>query len=285
MNRKEALKTMAITAGMLPFSGELLAQKKVAATKSRINHSVCKWCFPDHSVAELADFAARIGMGSVELLRENEWPVVIERGLTCAIGYASEVPLNKGFNDPSLHEKLKKDYEYSIPRAADHGLTQVISFSGNRNGISDEEGMENCARGLEPVVKIAEKHNIIVAMELLNSKVNHKDYQADKTEWMVELVDKVGSPNFKILYDIYHMQVQEGDIIATIKKYSDYISHYHTAGVPGRHELNTEQELQYPAIMRAIADSGYTGFVGHEFVPTGNNPLHSLEEAVKVCSI
>ena len=276
---------MAATAAALPFSKSLFDKSESNPVASRINHSVCKWCFPDYSVAELADFAARIGMGSVELLRENEWPVVIERGLTCAIGYASTVPLNKGFNDPSLHEKLKKEYEAAIPKAADHGLTQVISFSGNRNGISDEVGMENCARGLEPVIKIAEKYNIVVSMELLNSKINHPDYQADKTEWMVELVDKVGSPNFKILYDIYHMQVQEGDIIATIQKYADYIGHYHTAGVPGRHELNEEQELQYPAIMKAIVNTGYTGFVGHEFIPSSDNKLQSLEQAVKVCSV
>jgi hydroxypyruvate isomerase len=224
-------------------------------------------------------------MGSVELLGVDEWPIVIEKGLTCAIGYGSSVGLSRGFNDPSLHATLLKDYSTSFPQAREHGIKQLICFSGNRNGISDEEGLENCARGLEPVVKLAEKNNIILSMELLNSKRDHKDYQCDQTEWGVALVDKVGSPNFKLLYDIYHMQVQEGNVIDTIRKYKDYIGHYHTAGVPGRHELDENQELQYPAIMNAIVETGYSGFIGHEFIPSKNDPLKSLEEAVKVCSV
>lgn len=287
MNRKDALKTLA-AAGLLPFSGPLISRKMMpglAVAAGKINHSVCKWCFPDYSVEELADFAGRIGMGSVELLQPDDWPVIVRKGLTCAIGFGTEVGLNRGFNDPSLHDKLLSDYSVSIPKAAEYGIPQVICFSGNRNGITDETGLENCARGLEPVIKLAEKHDVIVSMEYLNSLRDHKDYQADNMQFLVSLVEKVGSPNFRILYDIYHAQVQEGNIIATIRNYSDYISHYHTAGVPGRHELNEEQELQYPAIMKAIVDTGYTGYVGHEFIPTRDNPLQSLEEAVKVCSV
>ncbi len=284
MNRKQALKTMVATAGLLPFSGQFItAAPKI--TSGRINHSVCKWCFPNHSLEELAEFASHIGMGSIELLNPDQWGTVIDKGLTCAIGFGTGIGLNRGFNDPSLHEQLLKDYTSSITKAAEDGVPQVICFSGNRNGISEEDGLENCARGLEPVIKLAEKHDIIVSMEYLNSLRDHKDYQADNMDFLVRLVEMVGSPNFKILYDIYHAQVQEGNIIATIRKHSDYIGHYHTAGVPGRHELNQEQELQYPAIMKAILDTGYTGFIGHEFLPTRDKPLQSLEEAVKVCSV
>jgi hydroxypyruvate isomerase len=283
MNRKEALLTLAASAVLLPQTLSSMPTRRIRS--GGINHSVCKWCFPDHSVDELAAYAAQIGMGSVELLGVDEWPIVIKRGLTCAIGYGSNIGLNRGFNDPALHDQLLKDYSTSIPQAKDHGIKQLISFSGNRNGLSDEAGLENCAKGLEPIIKLAEQNDIIISMELLNSLRDHADYQCDNTAWGVALVDKVGSPNFKLLYDIYHMQVQEGNIIATIKKYHEYISHFHTAGVPGRHELDENQELQYPAIMKAILDTGYTGFIGHEFIPSKDNALKSLEEAVKVCSV
>lgn len=233
----------------------------------------------------LAKAAKGIGISSVELLKADQWPVVIKQGLTCAMGYGSAIGLNKGFNDPSLHSQLLKDYTESIPRAADAGLKNLICFSGNRNGITDEQGIENCAKGLAPILKLAAKHNITIAMELLNSKVDHKDYQCDHTQWGAQLCDKIGSPDFKLLYDIYHMQIMEGDVIGTIRKYKDYIAHYHTGGVPGRHEIDETQELYYPAIMNAIVETGFKGHVAQEFIPSKADPLASLGAAIKVCDV
>jgi sugar phosphate isomerase/epimerase len=233
----------------------------------------------------LADGAKEIGLSSVELLNPDEWDIVLNKGLECAISFGSPLGINKGFNDPQYHEQLRSDIIPIIHQAAEKGISQIICFSGNRGNISDEEGLENCAVGLEAVVKEAEKYDIMITMELLNSRVNHPDYMCDHTEWGVALVDKLGSSNFKLLYDIYHMQIMEGDIIATIKKYHEYIAHYHTGGVPGRNEINETQELYYPAIMRAIAETGYEGFVGQEFIPTRDLVLDSLQEGVHICDI
>jgi hydroxypyruvate isomerase len=256
-----------------------------AELKNNINHSVCQWCYNSIPLEELAKAAKDIGLKSIELLGPDKWAIVQKHGLTCAMAYGTDTGLNKGFNDPSLHEKLLKDYSVSIPKAADAGLKSVICFSGNANGMSYEKGLENCALGLEPIVKIAEKHNIYMTMELLNSKVDHKDYQCDHTEWGVQLCEKLGSPNFKLLYDIYHMQIMEGDVIATIRKYQKYIGHYHTGGVPGRNEIDETQELNYPAIMRAIVETGYKGFVGQEFIPKRPDKLASLKQGVTICDI
>lgn len=253
--------------------------------KGKINHSACQWCYNSIPLEELIIGARQIGLKSVELLTAEQWPVAIKHGLTCAMGYASPIGLTKGFNDPSLHEQLLKDYTKAIPLAAEHGLKNVICFSGNRNGISDEQGLENCAKGLDPVLKIAAKYNITVCMELLNSKVDHHDYQCDHTTWGAALCDKTNSENFKLLYDIYHMQIMEGDVIATIKKYKNYIAHYHTGGVPGRHEIDESQELQYPAIMKAILETGFTGFVAQEFIPKNPDKLASLKKCVEICDV
>lgn len=287
LSRKQALKTMAVSAlSTVALPSLSLASEKMEPLplKGNINHSVCQWCYNSMPLEELVKAAKTIGLKSVELLNSQQWSVAIKHGLTCAMGYASSIGLNRGFNDPTLHEQLLKDYAAEIPKAADAGLKSVICFSGNRNGITDEQGLENCARGLEPVLKIAAKHNITVCMELLNSKVDHKDYQCDHTEWGVKLCEKTGSENFKLLYDIYHMQIMEGDVIATITKYKNYIGHYHTGGVPGRHEIDESQELYYPAIMRAIVATGFKGFVGQEFMPA-KDPLKSLKAAVQLCDI
>ncbi|QLH32876.1 MAG: TIM barrel protein [Cyclobacteriaceae bacterium] len=286
MNRKQALKSIAATAaGVVALPEMVKAMSKLPETlNNKINHSVCQWCYGSIPLEDLAKAAKEIGLKSIELLRADQWAVVQKYGLTCAMAYATDLGLNKGFNDPSLHEKFLKDYSTSIPKAA-AGLKSVICFSGNANGLSAEQGIENCARGLAPVLKIAERHNILVQMELLNSKVDHKDYQCDHTQWGVKLVEKLGSPNFKLLYDIYHMQIMEGDVIATIRKYHTYIGHYHTGGVPGRNEIDETQELYYPAIMRAIAETGYTGFVGQEFIPKRPDKLASLKQGVEICDI
>ena len=287
MNRNQALKKMAATAlgamalPQIAKSMEALPE----AIKGKINHSVCQWCYNDIPLDELCAAAKRIGIKSIDLLNSSQWATAAKYGLTCAMAYANDWGLQRGFNNPAFHEQLLKDYSVNIPKAAEAGLKNVICFSGNANGLSYDQGLENCARGLEPVMKVAEKYNMLVSMELLNSKVDHKDYQCDYTNWGVKLCEKLGSPNFKLLYDIYHMQIMEGDVIATIRKNIKYISHFHTGGVPGRHEIDETQELYYPAIMKAIVDTGFTGFVAQEFIPANPKKLESLEKAVKICDV
>lgn len=250
-----------------------------------INHSVCQWCYQDIPLEQLCEAAKGMGLKSVELLGPKDWPVAIRYGLTCAMSNGSNLGIPRGFNDPAHHAQLLKDFSDVIPKAADHGIKNVICFSGNRNGMEDNVGLENCARGLDPVIKIAQKYKVNIVMELLNSKVNHPDYMCDHTPWGVALCEKLGSDNFKLLYDIYHMQIMEGDIIATIEKYHQYIAHYHTGGVPGRAEIDETQELYYPAIMRAILKTGFKGFVAQEFIPRGADPLASLKAGVKICDV
>lgn len=287
MNRKQAIQSMAagaVGAIGLPSVGKaftLLPED----VKGTINHSACRWCYQDIPLEQLVVAGKGMGLKSIDLLGPDEWAVAIKHGLTCAMGYATDLGLNKGFNDPANHEEFLKDYSANIPKAADAGLKNLICFSGNANGLSSEKGLENCARGLEPVLKVAQKYNIVITMELLNSKVDHKDYQCDHTAWGVQLCEKLGSENFKLLYDIYHMQIMEGDVIATIKKNIKYISHFHTGGVPGRHEIDDSQELHYPAIMKAIADTGFKGFVAQEFIPTRADKLASLKQGVEICDI
>jgi hydroxypyruvate isomerase len=268
------------------YANANISQMEDGKLKGTINHSACRWCYKDIPLEKLVDQAKDLGLKSIELLNPNEWDTVIKKGLTCAISNSgSSLVISKGFNDIQYHDQLIKDYEFVIPRAAEKGITQVICFSGNRGTISDKIGLEHSAKGLDKIVKLAEKNNIKVVMELLNSKVDHKDYMCDNTKWGVALVDKIGSPNFKLLYDIYHMQIMEGDVIATIKKYKDYISHYHTGGVPGRHEINETQELNYKAIMKAIVATGFKGYVAQEFLPTRPNLIESLKEGVKICDV
>ncbi|RMG03031.1 MAG: hydroxypyruvate isomerase [Planctomycetota bacterium] len=252
--------------------------------KGNINHSVCRWCYGKISLEDLCKAAKRIGLKSIELLSPDEWPILKEFGLTCAIAQ-SGTGLTKGFNNPAEHERLIKAYEELIPAAAKNGVPSVICFSGNRNGISDEEGLKNCAEGIKKIIGLCEKHKVNLVMELLNSKVNHKGYQCDHTAWGVELCKMVGSERFGLLYDIYHMQIMEGDLIRTIKENAQYLKHYHTGGNPGRHEIDETQEIYYPAVMRAIVETGYTGYVGQEFIPTGPDPLASLEKCVRICDV
>ena len=228
-----------------------------------------------------------MGLKSVELLTPTQWREVQKIGLTCAIGYTDGpgAGIEHGFNDPTFHNELVKSYEETIPIAAKDGIPQLICFSGNRGKLTDEQGWEHCASALKRIMPTAEKHGVTVVMELLNSKVDHKDYQCDHTAWGVELVKRVGSDRFKLLYDIYHMQIMEGDVIRTIRENHRYISHYHTGGVPGRHEIDQTQELNYPAIMRAIVDTGYTGYIGQEFIPASKNALASLKQSVQICDV
>jgi hydroxypyruvate isomerase len=259
-----------------------------SASPAAFKHSVCRWPYRQLSVEELAQMSRELGLNSLELLERDEWPIAKKYGLTCAMGYAA-VPepntrLTRGFNRVEHHAWLVPAYERAIPLAAAAGVPNLICFSGNRNGQNDEEGLEVCARGLKALMPAAERHGVTICMELLNSKVDHKDYQCDRTPWGVALVKRIGSERFKLLYDIYHMQIMEGDVIRTIRENHQYIAHYHTAGVPGRHEIDDSQELHYPAIMRAIAETGFTGYVAQEFIPT-RDPRTSLAEAVRICSV
>jgi hydroxypyruvate isomerase len=290
-SRRNSLKKIGGTVA-LSLLGSSISQRIHAAEntlpeplKGQINHSVCRWCYNEIPFEELCKAAKEIGIPSIELVGPEEWPVLKKYGLTSALPWGAGLGIEKGFNNPELHAELIKSYEEMIPKVAAAGYNQIICFSGNRNGLDDQRGIENCAIGLKKLMPIAEKHGVTMVMELLNSKVNHPDYQCDHTEWGVALCDAVGSEKFKLLYDIYHMQIMEGDVIATIKKYHNYISHYHTAGVPGRHEIDETQELYYPAIMKAIIETGFKGYVAQEFVPKKEDKLASLKEGIKICDV
>jgi hydroxypyruvate isomerase len=290
MKRKEALKTISAGTALVSLGWPVLSMDQIENTmisklKGNINHAVCRWCYDDIPLPDLCKTAKKLGIRGIDLLGPNDWDVVLEQGLTCSMSTALNFGITEGFNDLKLHEALYKNYEQLIPLAADKGINNIICFSGNRHGITDEQGLENCAVGLKKVVDLAKQYKVLIVMELLNSKVDHPDYQCDRTEWGVALCNKVGSEHFKLLYDVYHMQIMEGDVIATIRRYHKYIGHYHTGGVPGRHEINETQELYYPAIMKAIAETGFDGFVAQEFVPVRKDPMVSLEEGIRICDV
>lgn len=290
LSRRNVLKAAAATTTAL--LGNSLLQRISASEqalpdqlKGKINHSVCRWCYQSIPLEELCIAAKDIGLSSIELVGPNEWPVLEKHGLTAALAQGAGKGIEQGFNNPNLHDELVESYEAIIPKVAAAGYSQLICFSGNRKGLDDEQGIKNCAIGLKRVMDTAEKHGVTLVMELLNSKVNHPDYQCDHTAWGVAVCEAVGSDRIKLLYDIYHMQIMEGDVIATIRKYHKYISHYHTGGVPGRNEIDETQELNYPAIMKAIVETGFTGHVGQEFIPKQPDPLASLKEAVRICDV
>jgi hydroxypyruvate isomerase len=298
ISRRRALKTFAGAAALatLPRVAHSADAPAVAptpnpamptlSTPGKLRQSVCRWCFKDTPLDELCRAARDIGLASVELLGPDEWPVALKHGLTCAMAMGpSTIP--DGFNRIENHAKLVPEFRERFRAAAAVGIPNVICFSGNRRGLADELGLENCAIGIQQIVGDAERAGVTLCMELLNSRVNHKDYMCDRTSWGVELVKRVGSERFKLLYDIYHMQIMEGDVIRTIREHHAVIGHYHTAGNPGRHEFTRAddvQELNYAAIFRAIRESGYTGFIGHEFIPT-REPIAALREAAELCEI
>ena len=266
--------------GVTPALAASVAPSVVAGS---LKQSVCRWCYQSIPLETLCRDVAAMGFRSVELLSEAEWPTLKAYGLTCAVANGpSTIPV--GFNRLDQHDRLVAESERLLPLVAAAGIPQMIVFSGNRAGMSDAEGLENCAIGLKRITPLAERLGVTVIMELLNSKVDHKDYMCDHTTWGVELVKRVGSPRFRLLYDVYHMQIMEGDVIRTIRDNFAFISHYHTGGVPGRHEIDDAQELNYPRIMRALVELGYTGFVGQEFIPV-REPMVSLREAYTLCNV
>ncbi|MBI4607108.1 MAG: TIM barrel protein [Planctomycetes bacterium] len=283
LGRAAAAGIAATAAGAL--SPEALASgEDKPEPKGRIRQSVCKWCYNKFniSVEELARNAAAIGLKSVELIGPDDWPAIRKHGLICAM--APSHPLHKGLSHVEEHDECLALIRKSVEAAAEAGFPNVITFSGNRRGLPDDAGIENCVKALKSVMGFVESKKVTLCMELLNSKVDHKDYQCDKTAWGVEVVKRVDSPRFKLLYDIYHMQIMEGDVIRTIRENHPYIGHYHTGGNPGRNEIDETQELNYAAILRAIAETGYQGYVGQEFIPT-RDPMTSLRQAYRICDV
>lgn len=285
---------MAITAGAFVAGQHCQALPNqqpdmLAPLKGNINHAVARWTFGNLSLEELCQVVKQIGFSAIDLLAPKEWAVVKQNGIHCSMCYIEgEVSLVKGFNDKQYHAALIKAYLDVIPLMKKAGYTNLICFSGNRNGIADDTGMKTCAEGLKQIMGAAEKNGILVQMELFNSRIDHKDYMCDKSAWGIELCKMIGSPNFKLLYDIYHMQINEGDIIRSIQDNHQYFGHYHTAGVPGRHEIDDTQELNYPAIMKAIVATGYKGYVAQEFMPTGADKaaqIAALKYAVEKCDV
>ena len=254
-----------------------------AASAGRLKQSFARWCYAKIPLDDLCRQAAEIGCSGIDLIDSDDWPLARKYGLTPTITQG-EGKIPTGWNHKENHAALEKMLSILIAQAADAKVPNVITFSGNRAGMSDDEGKANCIEGLRRVVKYAENSGVTICLELLNSKINHKDYQCDHTAWGVDVIKGIDSPRVKLLYDIYHMQIMEGDVIHTIRDNIQYIGHFHTGGVPGRHELDDTQELQWRTVAKAIADLNFTGYFAHEFVPT-KDPITSLRQAVELCAV
>jgi hydroxypyruvate isomerase len=261
-------------------------QRSRVAAPVRLKQSVCRWPYRSIQLPELCHAAAAMGLAAIDLLQPEDWDRVRQFGLVCSMGYPTNRKdfIETGFNDRANHAMLLRELEETIPLAARHNVPNVIGMFGNRRGKSDGQAIESCIAGLNQAKPLAEEHRVTLCLELLNSKVDHPDYQGDHTAFGVAVVKAVDSTHVKLLYDIYHMQIMEGDVIRTIREHIEHIAHFHTGGVPGRNELDDTQELNYRAIARAIADTGFGGYMAHEFVPT-RDPLTSLREAVAVCKV
>jgi hydroxypyruvate isomerase len=282
LTRRAVLKSS--LAGLAASQLSFASTTETIQRKGRIHQSVCQWCYRDMTVEHLAEYAASIGLKGVDLLKPEEYEIPRRFGLICTMGYAGGGEIAKALNRTENHAAIEQAFRANIPRAAKAGVPNVITFSGNRAGMSDEEGAKNTIAGLNRVKKIAEDNGVTICLELLNSKHDHHDYMCDHTAWGVHVAQEVNSPNVKLLYDIYHMQIMEGDLIDTIRQNIQWIGHFHTGGVPGRHELDGTQEVQWDGVMRAIADSSFRGYVAHEFIPSGD-PLVSLHKAADLCDV
>ncbi len=282
LTRRSLLKTSVAgiaATQLLPFSAAAATSRK-----GRIRQSVSQWCYEKMSIDQLAQYAAQIGLRGVDLLKPEEYEIPRRYGLICTMGYAGGGEIKSALNRTENHSAIEQGFRTNIPKAAKAGVPNVITFSGNREGMSDDEGARNTITGLNRLKKIAEDNGVTICLELLNSKRDHHDYMCDHTAWGVRVVSEVNSPNVKLLYDIYHMQIMEGDLIQTIRDNIRWIGHFHTGGVPGRHELDNTQEVQWDGVMRAIADTGFKGYVAHEFVPAGD-PLEGLRKAADLCDV
>jgi hydroxypyruvate isomerase len=289
LTRREVLVALALAplaAGSGRLTGAHATRTDGGVRAGRLKQSVSRWPYVKIPLPEFARACAAMGLQAIDLLQPDDWAVVRDHGLTCSMGYptARRDFISTGFNDPANHAMLLRELERTIPLAARAGVPNVIAMFGDRRGRPDAEAIAHCVHGLSQIKRLAEDQGVTVCVELLNSKVDHRGYQGDRTTFGVEVVRAVDSPRVKLLYDIYHMQIMEGDVIRTIRDNVRHIAHFHTGGVPGRHELDDSQELNYRAVARAIADLGFTGYVAHEFVPT-KDPLTSLRQAVEICTV
>lgn len=292
MNRRNVLKQSALSVAALAAGENIFNSmpsiEESKSLKNNIKHSVCQWTYNHISLEALCVLVKKIGFSAIDLIGPKDWPLLKKYGIDSSMCNGAEIGLTKGWNDTQYHGQLIKNYTDHIDLVAAAGYKNLICFSGNREGKDDETGMNTCVTGLKKIMGHAEKKGVIIQMELFNSKVDHKDYMCDKSAWGVELCKKLDSPNFKLLYDIYHMQINEGDIIRTIQRDHIYFGHYHTAGVPGRHEIDESQELYYPAIMKAILATGYKGYVAQEFITTAKDDKQkekALQKAIKICDV
>ncbi|GAA0894315.1 TIM barrel protein [Fulvivirga kasyanovii] len=286
--RRSVLKkllTGTVAIASTPLWPKIAYANKSETLKNNINHSVCRWTFSQLSLDDLCLLVKEIGFNAIDLAGPADWDTLQKHGVHSSMCNGAEMGLEKGWNNKAYHQQLIKNYTEVIPMVSQNGYRNLICFSGNRDGMDDETGLNNCVEGLKKILPLAEKSGVVIHMELLNSKVDHPDQMCDNTIWGVELCKRLDSENFKLLYDIYHMQVSEGDIIHTINDNHLYIGHYHTAGVPGRHEIDHSQELNYPAIMKAILETGFKGYVAQEFKPAKDDKQASLREAIHLCDI
>jgi hydroxypyruvate isomerase len=284
LNRRQALKAGLGAAALTPLAAALHSEEARTVRKNNLHQSVCRWCYEKIPLDQLAAFAAQIGLKGIDLLQPEEYEFPRRYGLICTMAYAGAGDIPNGLNRSENHAAIEAGFRTNIPLAAKAGIPNVIVFSGNRRGMGDEEGARNTVAGLNRVKKIAEDNGVTICLELLNSKHDHHDYMCDHTSWGVRVVEEVNSPNVKLLYDIYHMQIMEGDVIRTIRDNHQYIGHYHTGGIPGRKEIDDTQELNYHAVAKAIADTGYQGYFAHEFLPT-RDWFESLKQAVQICTV
>ncbi len=289
MKRRAFIGTSAAaTVGFLASKSVVAADAlniKTMKLKNNINHSVCQWCYDSIPLEEFLKYLNQLGVMAIDLIGPKDYALLKKYDIHCSMCNGAEISLTEGWCDTNYHATLITNYKKMIPIVAKAGYTNLICFSGNRRGMDDTVGLKNCVEGLKQIMPLAKKHGVIIHMELLNSKVDHPDYMCDHSDWGVELCKQLGFDNFKLLYDIYHMQIMEGDVIRTINKYHDYFGHYHTGGNPGRHEIDETQELYYPAIMKAILETGFKGHVAQEFVPTWENKIEALEQGITICDV
>src|SRR5579884_929054 len=277
-------RTLLTSSAAAALAAPALMADDTAPARGRVKQSACRWCYSKIPLDDLCRAGAEVGLSGIDLVTPEEAATLKKYGLVPSMIMPGGGTIPDALNRKENHDKIEAELRERIPKAAAVGGPNIITFSGNRRGMSDQEGLENTVIGLNRVKKIGEDHGVTICMELLNSKVDHHDYMCDHTKWGAEVIKRVDSPRVKLLYDIYHMQIMEGDIIRTIRENINYIAHFHTGGVPGRHELDDTQELQWRTVAKAIADLKFPGYMAHEFVPT-RDPLTSLREAVRLCTV
>jgi len=286
VNRRQAIRGLGAAALLGPAAGNARGAVSAVVTRGALHQSVARWCYADMPIDRLCAAVAGLGMPAIDLLEIEEWPVARDHGLQVSVGMPKAGTIREGINDPRNHEAIVEGFKASIPKAAAAGVPNLITFFGNHvGGMRREDALRNSIECLRRCAPIAEDHGVTIIVEMLNSKVDHIGYIGDHTAWGVEIVDAVASDRVRLLYDIYHMQIMEGDVIRTIRDHHRYFAHYHTGGVPGRAEIDQTQELFYPAIARAILATGFDGYFAHEFIPRGDDPIAALAAAVKLCDV